>query len=390
MPLDARDLFAPGKASFAESLQEFFGLNNIQICSSGTAAIYASFKTLSSISSRRQVLIPAFTCPLVPLAAARAGLEIVLVDTAADSYEFDLAELEKKLSEKTLCIVHTHLGGIPAATAPVLKLARAVGAYVIEDAAQSFGAREEDKLTGTIGDIGIISFALGKGLTLVEGGAALINNAELEEVAAEQFALAFDRSKATSLRGFALAMGYYLLYRPQLLPLSYNLPLKNSLSRGQILQALGEDFSADFALQRLSKYQLALGAAQFHRWPDFFEANRERAAWAKKLLDLPSSWTCLAEKEGDRASYPFISLLAPDLAQRDRLLGQFWTEGYGLTRLFAFSLNEYPYLEGIVPEGNYQNAHDFAQRHLTLSTSVWLRREQLISIGQAIKEIAQH
>src|SRR5438094_1325984 len=122
------------------------------------------------MSVRRTVVIPAYTCPLVALAVARAGMRVRLCDTAPDRFDLDPGALHAVCDDDTLCIVPTHLGGAVANLEPVLDVAVRRDAYVIEDAAQALGATWRGRPVGTIGDAGFYSLARGKGLTLFEGG----------------------------------------------------------------------------------------------------------------------------------------------------------------------------------------------------------------------------
>src|SRR5262249_11056928 len=61
-------------------LREHFGVRHVFLVSSGTAALALILTSLKRLSSRREVVLPAYTCFSVPAAVERAGLAIRLVD----------------------------------------------------------------------------------------------------------------------------------------------------------------------------------------------------------------------------------------------------------------------------------------------------------------------
>jgi len=71
------------------------------------------------------------------------------------------------------------LGGRVADLNPIIALARQCGAYVIEDAAQALGARDQGKSVGLRCDAGFFSLAAGKGLSIFEVGLWIAADAEL-------------------------------------------------------------------------------------------------------------------------------------------------------------------------------------------------------------------
>jgi dTDP-4-amino-4,6-dideoxygalactose transaminase len=90
-------------------------------------------------SGRSEVVAPAYTCPLVALAIAQCGLQLRLCDLRADALDMDPVCLQRLCSDRTLAVLPTHLCGRVADVDAALQCARAVGAYVIEDAAQALG-----------------------------------------------------------------------------------------------------------------------------------------------------------------------------------------------------------------------------------------------------------
>jgi dTDP-4-amino-4,6-dideoxygalactose transaminase len=79
------------------------------------------------------VIYTAYTCFTVPSAVRRAGLEVVPCDVREDTLDFDFDRLEALLDDGTLCVVPTHLFGVPSDIDRVRSFAGRKGIYVVED-----------------------------------------------------------------------------------------------------------------------------------------------------------------------------------------------------------------------------------------------------------------
>jgi Predicted pyridoxal phosphate-dependent enzyme apparently involved in regulation of cell wall biogenesis len=139
LPLSWRDLM-PSGASLEHNLAAFLCQPDTQIECSGTAALIVALVTLQHTSNRRSVVIPAYTCPLVALAVAHCGLKPMLCDTRRNHFDLCPESLAAVCNEDTLAVIPTHLGGRVADLLPRRPLQKC-GACVVEDAAQSLGAR---------------------------------------------------------------------------------------------------------------------------------------------------------------------------------------------------------------------------------------------------------
>ncbi|MBI4114269.1 MAG: DegT/DnrJ/EryC1/StrS family aminotransferase [Candidatus Niyogibacteria bacterium] len=140
-------------------------LNNISTLgtASGTDALILALKALK-IGAGDEVIVPAFSCIPPASSISWVGATPIFVDIRDDDYAIDPAMVEKKISSKTKAIIVAHLFGQPTGRIKrILDIARQRRLFVIEDAAQSFGAKVEIdgkwSEAGTIGDIGCLSFS---------------------------------------------------------------------------------------------------------------------------------------------------------------------------------------------------------------------------------------
>jgi dTDP-4-amino-4,6-dideoxygalactose transaminase len=379
--------FAPWSAaqSLEAGLASLLGVPEVRIECSGTASLVIALSCLKKSSPRRTVVLPAYTCPLVPLAVARAGLRIALCDTVIDGFDLDPGALGAACDDDTLCVVPTHLGGAVADLDPALEAARRSGATVIEDAAQSLGASWRGRPVGTIGEIGFYSLACGKGLTLFEGGVLVARDEALRRELAETSRAIIHRSLAIEAWRLLQLAGYAASYRPMLLRWVYGLPLRFWLARGELERAVGDD-SEDIPLHRVSWLRKRVGAAGLPRLGPWLRSSAERGAQrARKIEEIDGLVVVGGSREGVR-TWPFLMVLFRSAAACERALAKLWGAGLGVTRLFVRDLAGYGFLDRIVPRVAVPNARSFAMRCLTISNSPWVSEEDFERIVGVLRD----
>ena len=372
LPLRFTDLL-PGRAPFAERVARWLGVEQLQLECSGTAAMVVALRAMHRLRPQRdEVVVPAWTCPLVALAIHRAGLKPRLCDLAPNHFDMDGAQLAALASKQTLAIVPTHLAGRVADVNTALDVAHQTGAYVLEDAAQALGATHDGRSVGLLGDAGFFSLAVGKGLTLFEGGLLLARDTVMRDALAASHRTIIQRDAGMDWQRALELIGYTLAYRPSLLPIAYGRPLRKALAAGDPVAAVGDDFGPDIPLHTVSHWRQAVGARALRRLPDFLETTRTQAlSRIARLRQLPGV-TVFDDAPGQRGVWPFLLLTLPSEAIRDDALRTLWTAGLGVSRLFIHALPDYGYLRDIVPAAPLPRARDFAARSLTISNSPWL------------------
>jgi dTDP-4-amino-4,6-dideoxygalactose transaminase len=87
----------------------------------------------------------------------------------------DWASLARALDERPAAVVVAHLYGLPVDMPRVLEMTEGAGVTVIEDAAQGSGATLHRRPLGSFGQLAVLSFGRGKGVTGGRGGALLVN-----------------------------------------------------------------------------------------------------------------------------------------------------------------------------------------------------------------------
>ncbi|WP_430390775.1 DegT/DnrJ/EryC1/StrS family aminotransferase [Dyella sp. 20L07] len=386
LPLRLGDLW-PGRAPFAARVAEWLGVEQLQLECSGTAAMVVALQAMHRLRpARDEVIVPAWTCPLVALAIHRAGLKPRLCDLAPNHFDMDASQLAALSGARTLAIVPTHLAGRVADVSASLDVAHRVGAYVLEDAAQALGAMQGDRSVGLMGDAGFFSLAVGKGLTLFEGGLLLTRDAVLRDAFAASHQATIHADTRMDWQRALELIGYTLAYRPSLLPLAYGRPLRKALAANDPVAAVGDDFGPDIPLHTVSQWRQAVGTRALARLPAFLDITREQAITRVARLRQIPGITVFDDAPGQRGVWPFLLLTMPSQAARDAALKTLWTAGLGVSRLFIHALPDYAYLRDIVADTPLPNARSFAARSLTITNSPWLDDASFESICKVLTQ----
>jgi dTDP-4-amino-4,6-dideoxygalactose transaminase len=124
-----------------------------------------------------EVIVPAYTCVVVPNAMRFAGLKCLFADIELETYGLDAARIEARISPRTRAVLLHHLYGLVSRDyEAIVAVARRHNLAVIEDCAQSTGASWRDRRVGNLGDIAVFSTEQSKHLNTIQGGLALTND----------------------------------------------------------------------------------------------------------------------------------------------------------------------------------------------------------------------
>jgi UDP-2-acetamido-2-deoxy-ribo-hexuluronate aminotransferase len=150
-------------------------------CASGTDALQIALMGID-LKPGDEIITTPFTFVATTETIALLGGIPVYVDVDEKTYNIDVNKIEAKITPKTKAILPVHLYGQPAEMDKIMELARHYKIKVIEDAAQAFGAVYKDKMVGSIGDIGTISFFPSKNLgAFGDAGMVTTNDLGLNE-----------------------------------------------------------------------------------------------------------------------------------------------------------------------------------------------------------------
>jgi dTDP-4-amino-4,6-dideoxygalactose transaminase len=393
-PLYAKDFLSlllkeKRQGSLEDDFKNYLNAPFARVTCSGTAAFYIILESLKSLSHKKTIIIPSFICPLVPLAINRAGLKVEVCDINKDNFNFDTPQLQELCSQSAdiLAIVAVHLGGIPLDFETLRQIAEKNKIFIIEDCAQSLGAMYKGNRVGALGDFSFFSLCRGKGLTIYEGGALVAKKAEYtENINSAIGRLVKDDYIGEGVKILEL-FGYWLFYRPQLFWFVFRLPQIFWNLQGQPLRALTEYFTIDFPLHKVSRIRKLIGHVSFSRLEKEINKQRQKTAGYIEGLKGVKGIKFITESPQDRATYPYLTLLFDEPLKRQKTLNVFRNSGLGVFQIYACAITDYDYLKDIVGNKICPNNRYLAERHITLSTSTFLKDRDLDSIITIIRKL---
>ncbi len=154
---------------FVERLEDAFclrlGIRHALAVSSGTAALHLALLALN-IGHGDEVIVPSYCCAALLHSVFYTGATPVLADINPDTLNITEQEIRPLISRRTKAIIITHTFGFPADMEAILRF----NVPVIEDCAQSLGARYRGKKAGMFGLISVFSFYATKVICAGEGG----------------------------------------------------------------------------------------------------------------------------------------------------------------------------------------------------------------------------
>ncbi len=129
-----------------------------------------------------EVIVPGYTCVVVPNAFQYDGIVAVYADIELETYGLDAAAFEAKITPRTRAVLLHHLYGLVCRDyAEIIAVAKRHDLYVIEDCAHSTGAEYQGHKIGNRGHVGFYSSEQSKIFTTIQGGIAVTNDHRLSE-----------------------------------------------------------------------------------------------------------------------------------------------------------------------------------------------------------------
>ena len=165
----------PHVDKFEKLWSEAMGMKHCVSCANGTDAIYILMRGLG-IKPGDEVITTSHSWISTTETITQAGGKVVFVDSEYDTFNLNAAQIESKITSRTVGIIPVHLYGQPADMDAVMAIAKKHKLWVIEDCAQSHLARFKGKLVGTFGDAATFSFYPGKNLGAYGDAGGLVTN----------------------------------------------------------------------------------------------------------------------------------------------------------------------------------------------------------------------
>ncbi len=175
-------IMGPEVTELEQRVAQYLDVKHAVALNSGTDALIIALRALG-VGSGDEVITSPFTFFATAEAISLVGAQPVFVDIDPQTFNIDPNQIEAALTPRTKVILPVHLYGNPAPLEAILSIAQKYGLRVLEDCAQSFGARyvgeqggQPQRFTGTLGDLGAFSFFPSKNLGAYGDGGMLVTN----------------------------------------------------------------------------------------------------------------------------------------------------------------------------------------------------------------------
>jgi len=162
---------------FEKEFALYLGLPYAVAVSSGTGALHTALSALG-VGPGQEIIVPAYMWVSVVAAVVNLGAIPVLADID-NTFGIEREGLLRRITPRSRGIIAVHMSGAPIDIAPIARMARERGLFLLEDCAQANGASIGGQKVGTFGDMGIFSFQMNKNMTAGEGGCVVTRDARL-------------------------------------------------------------------------------------------------------------------------------------------------------------------------------------------------------------------
>ena len=171
----------PEIKEFEDKIAKFVGTKYALAFNSGTSALHSILLSYN-IGKGDEVIVPSFTFIATGNAPLFVGAKPVFAEIEDKTYGLDVEDVKNKITKKTKAIMPIHYGGCPCVNIKDLKeFAEDHKLLLIEDAAQSLGAKIKDKKVGTFSDTAMFSLCQDKMITTGDGGVIVTDSKDCYE-----------------------------------------------------------------------------------------------------------------------------------------------------------------------------------------------------------------
>jgi perosamine synthetase len=286
----------PEIEQFEKLLANYVGVDYCLTFNSGTSAGHAALLAFG-IKPNDEIIVPSFTFIATANWALMVKAKPKFVDIEEKTLGLDPDKVKLAISHKTKIIMPIHYAGLPCQIDKIKNIAKNHKIPMIEDAAESLGAKIKNQNIGTFGDLSVFSFAGNKILTTGEGGAITTNSKKI-----------FERLKLLRSHGRSINQNYFSSNElPKYITLGYN--------------------------WRMSSMTAALGISQLNKFEKMVNLRRKHAKYLSSKLSKFKEINTPNEPDGFRHVYQLYTILLNNSKTRNDLT-KFLTKKGIMTKIF--------------------------------------------------------
>ena len=170
----------PEIEEFEESIKNYVGSDYCLTLNSGTSALHASLLA-HNVHSADEVIVPSFSFISTANSVLFVGAKPIFADIEEETLGLDPDKISNHISSQTKAIIPMDYAGMSCKIFELIDMAKKNNLVLIEDAAESLGAKVSGTKVGSKADCAIFSFCGNKVITTGEGGAVVTNSKEVYE-----------------------------------------------------------------------------------------------------------------------------------------------------------------------------------------------------------------
>lgn len=352
---------------FEAGFGKYLDVKYVSVVNSGSSANLLAFMALTSpllgdrqIQRGDEVITVAAGFPTTVAPIIQYGAVPVFVDVTIPQYNIDTTLLENALSERTKAVMLAHTLGNPFDLQTVKSFCDRHGLWLVEDNCDALGSRYtidgEERLTGTIGDIGTSSFYPPHHMTMGEGGAVYTNNAKLYKII---------RSLRDWGRDCVCPSGHDNLCGHRFDGQYGELP------KGYDHKYVYSHFGYNL---KVTDMQAAVGCAQLKKFPSFVERRRHNFShMLAGLQDVQDKLILPVPCENSRPSWFGFLLTCREGVDREKVVRYLEARGVQTRMLFAGNLIKHPCFDQLRVSGKgYRVAGSLDNTDRIMKDTFWV------------------
>ncbi len=351
---------------FQQAFANFCGLNYAVAVSNGTVALELALGALG-IGPGDEVIVTSRTFIASVSSICLCGAKPVFADVNRNSQNITADSIQACITSRTRAVMLVHLAGWPCDMEPILKLASDKNLKVIEDCAQSHGARYKNKLVGSFGDVAAFSFCQDKIISTGGEGGMLVTNDE----SIWQYAWMYkDHGKSIEC-----AEG--------------NKQTSNGLYRW-----VHDSFGTNF---RMTEMQAAIGLIQLQKLDEWVIKRQEHANMLNLCFSkIPALRITEPERHVEHAYYKYYAFIKPEMLKsewnRDKIIQAINAEG---VPCFAGSCSEV-YKEkafvnaGLAPPESLVVAKELGETSLMFNVHPTIKNHEIQDVCAAVEKVFEY
>ena len=308
--------------------------------SNGTTALHLALLSLD-IGEGDEVITTPFSFIASTNAILYVGANPVFVHIDPKTFNINPDLIEEKITSKTRAILLVHLFGLPADMKKILGIAKKHNLFILEDAAQAHGAKIDNQVVGSFGNLAAFSFYPTKNMTTGEGGMVTTD----DEILAQ---------KIKKLRNHGMEKRYYH-------------------------DVLGFNF-------RMTNIQAAIGIHQLKKINDFNKKRIENAQFlTEQLLGLGGIQMPFIPPGFTHVFHQYTILVKEGKEKRDELAEYLNKNGVSNMIYYPVPIHQQKFIRNMYPDLKLKITEQISDRVLSLPIHPLLDREDLQKIAILIR-----